>query len=184
MKTRTASSESSDRRQPKPRTPEPRTAGAVVLKCAVASAALAALAALAAFAAMAPATAPAPRAAPVPASAKAPASPLVDRIGPTGFVEVRAPSLQALPLRLKLLAFHLTQAAVQLDPVFYDQMSSYGLAAKRLLGALVEDPDRLPPASRPKIVEFAKLFFANHGNHDETTSRKFLPGFTAASCAA
>jgi dipeptidyl-peptidase-3 len=93
---------------------------------------------------------------------------------------VRAPSLPALPLRQKLLAFHLAQAAIQLDPVFYDQMSSYGLAAKRLLGALVEDPSRLPPASRPKIVEYAKLFFANHGNHDETTSRKFLPAFTAA----
>jgi len=118
--------------------------------------------------------------APAPASAPAPPSPLVDRIGPTGFVEVRAPSFPALPLRQKLLAFHLAQAAIQLDPVFYDQMSSYGLLAKRLLGALVEDPGRLPPASRPKIVEYAKLFFANHGNHDETTSRKFLPGFTAA----
>ena len=47
--------------------------------------------------------------------------------------------LPALPLRQKLLAFHLAQAAIQLDPVFYDQMSSYGLAAKRLLGALVEE---------------------------------------------
>jgi dipeptidyl-peptidase-3 len=177
MKTRTASSESSDRQQAKPRTPEPRTAGAVVLICV---AALAALAALATPAAVAPATAPAPPAATAPASAPAPAPQLVDRIGPTGFIEVRAPSLPALPLRQKLLAFHLAQAAIQLDPVFYDQMSSYGLAAKRLLGALVEDPGRLPPASRPKIVEYAKLFFANHGNHDETTSRKFPPGFTAA----
>ena len=188
MKTREASSgssESTDRRPAKPRTPQPRTLAAVVLRCVMASAALAALTA---SAAMAPATAPARPAATAapaapakaPAPAAAPASPLVDRIGPTGFIEVRAPSLPALPLRQKLLAFHLAQAAIQLDPVFYDQMSSYGLAAKRLLGALVEDPGRLPPASRPKLVEFAKLFFANHGNHDETTSRKFLPGFTAA----
>jgi dipeptidyl-peptidase-3 len=156
-------STSNQRRSPG-RVAGPLAAGAAVLGC------LAALTALAALAS--------------PASPPAPASALVDRIGATGFIEVRAPSLRALPLRQKLLAFHLAQAAIQLDPVFYDQMSSYGLAAKRLLGALVEAPERLPPASRPKIVEFAKLFFANHGNHDETTSRKFLPGFTAAELRA
>src|SRR5579864_7596504 len=172
-----------------------RAAGAAVLGCLAALTALAALASPASASAPAsvgapPAPAPAPASATAAASAPAkapppaPASALVDRIGATGFIEVRAPSLQALPLREKLLAFHLAQAAVQLDPVFYDQMSSYGLAAKRLLGALVEETGRWPPASRPKIVEFAKLFFANHGNHDETTSRKFLPGFTAAELRA
>jgi dipeptidyl-peptidase-3 len=105
-------------------------------------------------------------------------SPLVDRIGPTAFLEVRAPSLPALPLRQKLLAYHLTEAAIQLDPVFYDQMSAYGLEAKRLLCGLVEDPGRLPEASRQAIVEYAKLFLANHGNHNETTGRKFLPAFS------
>ena len=121
-----------------------------------------------------------PQAVAAPAPPAPPASPLVDRVGSTGFLEVRAPSLTGLPLRQKLLAYHLTQAAIQLDPVFYDQMSSYGLAAKRLLGALVEDPGRLPAESRARIVEYAKLFFANHGNHDDTTSRKVLPRFTAA----
>ncbi|HLX09035.1 MAG TPA: peptidase M49 [Thermoanaerobaculia bacterium] len=127
------------------------------------------LAALAAGAAAAP---PAPTPGPGPA-------PLVDRIGPTAFLEVRAPSLPTLPLRQKLLAYHLAQAAIQLDPVFYDQMSSYGLMAKRLLCALVEDPSRLPPETRQRIVEYTKLFLANHGNHNETTGRKFVPGFTA-----
>ncbi len=113
-----------------------------------------------------------------------PASPpLVDRVGPTGFVEVAAPSLGLLPPRQKLLAFHLVQAAIQLDPIFYDQMSSYGLLAKRLLGALVEDPNRLPPESRGRIVEYAKLFLANHGNHNDVSGRKFLPGFTSAELA-
>ena len=121
-----------------------------------------------------------PAAAPPPASSQAPASPLVERIGPTAFIEVRAPSLPGLPLRQKLLAYHLTQAAIQLDPVFYDQMSSYGPLAKRLLGALVEDPSRLPPESRGKIVEYTKLFLANKGNHNLLSSSKFLPDFSFA----
>ncbi len=123
-------------------------------------------------AASAPPTATAPS---TPSAAAEPSSPVVDRLGPLAFLEVRAPSLERVPLRQKLLAYHLAQAAIQLDPVFYDQMSEYGLAAKRLLGALVEDPGRLPPAVRPALVAYAKLFFANHGNHNETTGRKFLP---------
>jgi dipeptidyl-peptidase III len=102
-------------------------------------------------------------------------SPLVGRIGDRGFLQVESPSFAKLPLQQKLLAYHLTQAAIQLDPVFYDQMSSYGLTAKRLLGALAEQPQRLPERSRQAIVEYATLFFANNGNHNETTGEKFLP---------
>jgi dipeptidyl-peptidase-3 len=117
------------------------------------------------------------------AASAPPPAPLVDRIGPTAFLEVRAPSLETLPPRQKVLAYHLAQAAIQLDPIFYDQMSEYGLAAKRLLGALIEDPSRLPADVRPALLEYAKLFFANHGNHNETTGRKFLPTFSAADLA-
>ncbi len=58
-------------------------------------------------------------------------------------------------------------------------MSEYGLDEKRLLGSLVEDSSRLPEESRAAIVSFAKLFFANGGNHNETTNRKFVPAITA-----
>ncbi|HKI04718.1 MAG TPA: hypothetical protein VKK31_22245 [Thermoanaerobaculia bacterium] len=105
-------------------------------------------------------------------------SPLVERIGDRGFLQVEAPSFSKLPLKEKLLAYHLTRAAIQLDPIFYDQMSSYGLAAKRLLGALAEKPERLPEESRQAIVEYAKLFLGSGGNHNETTSDKFVPGFS------
>ncbi len=125
----------------------------------------------------------APASAPAASAQAAPASPVTERIGPTVFMELAAPSFAALAPRDQLLAYHLTRAAIQLDPIFYDQMSSYGLQAKRLLGALAEDPERLPAASRAAIVEYAKLFFANHGNHNDTTGRKILPRFTAAELA-
>ena len=102
-------------------------------------------------------------------------SPLVGRIGDRGFLQVESPSFAQLPLQQKLLAYHLTQVAIQLDPLFYDQMSAYGLTAKRLLGALAEHPERLPEKSRQAIVEYATLFLANNGNHNDTTGEKFLP---------
>ncbi|HEX4495447.1 MAG TPA: peptidase [Thermoanaerobaculia bacterium] len=110
----------------------------------------------------------------LPLTAQAP-SPLVARIGPRGFLQVESPSFAKLPLSQKMVAYHLYQAAVQLDPIFYDQMSAYGLTAKRLLGALVERPERLPEASRKAIVEYATLFLANDGNHNDATGEKFVP---------
>lgn len=113
----------------------------------------------------------------VPLFAQAPASsPLVERIGDRGFLQVASPSFSKLPLQQKRLAYHLTRAAIQLDPIFYDQMSSYGLTAKRLLGALAEKPERLPAASRKAIVDYATLFLGSGGNHNETTGEKFVPG--------
>jgi dipeptidyl-peptidase III len=112
-----------------------------------------------------------------PLSAQTP-SPLVGRIGDRGFLQVQSPSYSRLPLSQKLVAYHLYRAAVQLDPIFYDQMSSYGLTAKRLLGALAERPERLPEPSRKAIVEYAMLFFGNGGNHNETTGEKFIPAIS------
>src|SRR5262245_60872466 len=96
----------------------------------------------------------APHAAAPQAAAASPAntaSPLIDRVGTRGFLQSESPSFPRLPLQQKLVAYHLREAAIQLDPIFYDQMSDYGLTAKRLLGALVEDPSRLPANARPMI---------------------------------
>ncbi len=120
-------------------------------------------------------------AAPLAAQPQAPASqasPLAGRIGDRGFLQVESPSFAKLPLQQKLLAWHLTRAAIQLDPIFYGQMSSYGLTAKRLLGALAERPGRLPEPARQPIVDYTTLFLANNGNHNETTGKKFLPGLS------
>jgi len=111
-------------------------------------------------------------------------SPLALRIGDRAFIQVQTPSFAALSRQQKILAYHLTQAAIQLDPIFYDQMSTYGLEAKRLLGAMVEDPARLPAASRQAIVDYAALFFGNGGNHNETTNQKFVPALSYEQFAA
>ncbi len=111
-------------------------------------------------------------------------SPLVDRIGDRAFIQVETPSFDKLAPRQKLLAYHLTQAAIQLDPIFYDQMSTYGLTAKRLICGLVEDPARIPAESRKAIVDYAKLFLGNGGNHNETTNQKFVPELSPEQFAA
>ena len=103
---------------------------------------------------------------------------VVERVGDTAFLQLYAPSFQALSPREQALAYWLTQASIAIDPIAYDQMSAYGLQQKRLLEEIMAYPKGIDPAVIAKIAQFAKLFWANRGNHDELTSHKFLPDFT------
>ena len=71
-------------------------------------------------------------AAPALSQEQAGSSVLVERVGDTAFLLLRAPSFQALTPRQQALAYWLTQASIAIDPIFYDQVSAYGLRQKRL----------------------------------------------------
>jgi dipeptidyl-peptidase-3 len=103
---------------------------------------------------------------------------LVERVGDTAFIQLHAPSFQALSPREQALAYWLTRASIAIDPIIYDQLSAYGLQQKRLLEEIVAHPKGIDPAALAKIAEFTKLFWANRGNHNDLTSQKFLPTFT------
>ncbi len=103
---------------------------------------------------------------------------LVDRVGDTGFIEVRADSFRQLNPTQQQLAYWLAQAAIAIDPIIYDQVSRFGIRQKRLLEEVVAHPQGIDPAVMAKITDFAKLFWANRGNHNTATSQKFLPGFS------
>lgn len=100
-------------------------------------------------------------------------SALVERIGSTGFVQLEAESFRQLPAREQALAYWLSQASIAIDPIIYDQNSVWGLEQKRLLEGIVVHAG----ARHPAIVAFTKLFWANRGNHNDMTARKFLPDF-------
>ena len=103
---------------------------------------------------------------------------LVERVGDTGFVRVEVESFQSLDARQQQLAYWLTQAAIALDPIAYDQFSRFGLRQKRLLEGIVAHSNGVDPSLDAEIAEFTKLFWANRGNHNQLTSQKFLPRFS------
>lgn len=103
---------------------------------------------------------------------------LVERVGDTGFIQLRADSFQSLPPRQKELAWWLTEASIAIDPIVYHQSSRFGLRQKAVLETIVAHPEGVDPAVLAKILSFTKLFWANRGNHNEMTARKFLPEFT------
>jgi dipeptidyl-peptidase-3 len=103
---------------------------------------------------------------------------LVTRVGDTGFIQLQADSFRQLTPREQALAYWLTQAAIAIDPIIYDQQSRWGLRQKRLLEGIVSHSKGVPAPVLSQIVDFTRLFWANRGNHHEMTSQKFLPGFT------
>ena len=105
-------------------------------------------------------------------------SPLVERVGDTGFIQLQAPSFATLTAKQKELAYWLMQASIAIDPIIYDQLSRHGLRQKRLLEGVMAHQQGIAPATLGKIREYALLFWANRGNHNETTAQKFLPRFT------
>lgn len=108
-----------------------------------------------------------------------PGGPLVTRVADTGFIQLESPSFASLDDRQKQLAYWLTQAAIAIDPIIYDQLSQFGLRQKRILEGIMSRRTALAPPQFAKMRQFALLFWANRGNHNDTTGQKFVPTFTA-----
>src|SRR3984885_7808553 len=102
----------------------------------------------------------------------------VDRVGSTGFVQLEADSFHHLTPRQQALAHWPPQAPLPTHPIIFDQVARFGLRQKRVLELIVAPPDGIDHNVYGKIVAFTKLFWANRGNHNETTAQKFLPEFT------
>src|SRR4051812_15120779 len=105
-------------------------------------------------------------------------SPLVERVGDTGFIQLQSPSFTSLDAKQKALAYWLTQASIAVDPIIYDQLSRFGVRQKRLLEGIAAHHSAVPAPVFAKIREYALLFWASRGNHNDISARKFLPRFT------
>ncbi len=104
--------------------------------------------------------------------------PLADRVDTTAFIQLHADSFNALSPSQQALAYWLSQAAISINPIIYDQASRYGLRQKRVLEAIVAHPQGVKPEVYARILAYTKMFWANRGNHNEMTSQKNLPPFT------
>jgi dipeptidyl-peptidase-3 len=105
-------------------------------------------------------------------------SPLVERVEDTGFIQLQAPSFDQLDSKQKAVAYWLTQAAIAIDPIIYDQLSRFGLRQKRVLEGIVAHHTTVPPATFNTLRSYSLLFWANRGNHNEMTGQKMIPAFT------
>jgi dipeptidyl-peptidase III len=109
---------------------------------------------------------------------------LLERVGEAAVVQLYADGFAALPLREKVLVWHLAQAAIAGRDIYYDQRYAHNLEMRELLEALVPHWCALPDDVRDAIVGYTKLFWINAGPYNNLTAQKFVPGCSAAAFAA
>jgi dipeptidyl-peptidase-3 len=104
---------------------------------------------------------------------------LVGQAGPFAIVQFYADGFDQLTPKQRVLAYYLAQAGIAGDPIYYDQVSPYGLELKQLLEGIWTHSHGIPPDALQKIQNYTQLFWIQHGNYSHDTSRKFLPEFTS-----
>src|SRR5438876_8414777 len=116
---------------------------------------------------------------PAPAPATAPSAPverkyLLERVDDAAVVQLYADGFSALPLRDKMLIWHLYQAAIAGRDIFFDQRYAHSLEMRDVLEAIVSHKPAIDPATFAEIERYTKLFWLNSGPFNNLTARKFV----------
>ena len=105
---------------------------------------------------------------------------LIEQAGSFAVTQFYADGFDRLTPRERLLAYHLAEAGIAGDPIYYDQIASYGLKLKQLLEGIWTHPEGIDTEALEKIRRYTKQVWIQHGNYNLDSSRKFLPEFTSA----
>jgi dipeptidyl-peptidase-3 len=114
---------------------------------------------------------------------------LLERVDEAAVVQLYADGFTALPLREKILIYHLYRAALAGRDIYYDQRYAHNLAMRDVLEEIVTHADGIPADTLDEIERYTKLFWINTGPYNNLTARKFVltcspEAFTAAAAIA
>ncbi|HET6957639.1 MAG TPA: hypothetical protein VFI56_13685 [Vicinamibacterales bacterium] len=109
---------------------------------------------------------------------------LLERVGEAAVVQVYADAFEDLPLREKILIWHLGQAAIAGRDIYYDQRYAHSLEMRDILEAIVTHPAGIDRSTLDEITRYTKLFWINTGPYNNLTSRKFVLACTPVAFAA
>ncbi len=99
---------------------------------------------------------------------------LLERVDDAAIVQLYADGFSALPLREKILAWHLYNAALAGRDIYYDQRYAHGLEMREVLEQIVTHAARVDETTLAEIRRYTKLFWLNSGPFNNLTSRKFV----------
>jgi dipeptidyl-peptidase-3 len=110
----------------------------------------------------------------LPDEPQAPRKYLLERVDDAAVVQLYADGFERLPLRQKLLAWHLYQAALAGRDIYYDQRYAHSLEMRDVLEAILTHPDGADPGTLAEVRRYTKLFWLNSGPYNNLTARKFV----------
>ena len=99
---------------------------------------------------------------------------LLERIDDVSIAQIYADGFPALPLREKVLVWHLYNAALAGRDIYYDQRYAHGLEMREVLEEILTHSDRLDAETRDAIHRYTKLFWLNTGPFNNLTARKYV----------
>ena len=94
-----------------------------------------------------------------------------------GVVTLSANAFVDLDPEARILAYHLSQAAVAGDAIVYEQRSRFGATIKVVAEELALHLSAIPTGLRPKVETFVRRVFVHKGVHDAWTGAKLSPPF-------
>jgi dipeptidyl-peptidase-3 len=109
---------------------------------------------------------------------------LLERVGEAAVVQLYADGFHALPLRDKILIWHLYLAAIAGRDIYYDQRYAHNLEMRDVLEAILIHGAAVDPATLAEIERYTKLFWINTGPYNNLTARKFVLACTPDAFAA
>ena len=98
---------------------------------------------------------------------------LLERVDDAAIVQVYADGFRNLPLKEKILVWHLYQAALAGRDIYYDQRYAHNLEMRDVLEAIVGHPAGVDKDTLAEIQRYTKLFWINTGPYNNLTARKF-----------
>jgi len=109
---------------------------------------------------------------------------LLERVDDAAVVQVYADGFKALPLRKKVLAWHLYLAALAGRDIYYDQRHALNLDIRDVLEEILRHGHHVEPDVLAEVRRYTKLFWINTGPFNNLTARKFVLRLTHDQLAA
>ncbi len=109
---------------------------------------------------------------------------LLEQVDDAAIAQIYADGFEHLPLREKILIWHLYRAALAGRDIFYDQRYAHSLEMREVLEEILTHASGIDPATRQEIERYTRLFWINSGPHNNLTARKFVLKCTPEAFAA
>jgi dipeptidyl-peptidase-3 len=98
----------------------------------------------------------------------------LESVDDAAVVQLYADGFAGLPLRDKILVWHLYLAAIAGRDIYYDQRYAHNLEMRALLEALLTHGASIDSRVLAEIRRYTKLFWINTGPYNNLTARKFV----------
>lgn len=99
---------------------------------------------------------------------------LLEQIDDIAVVQYYADSFESLTPAQKLLAWHLSRAALAGRDIYYDQRYRHGLEMRAVLEQVIRHCDSGDGTTLTEVRRYTKLFWINSGPYNSLTARKFV----------